>query len=72
MDRLASAVDLPRNLAAGDLLVFANCGAYSKHASPLNFLGHDWPAEVLIDGPRNRLLASRVPMPKSLDCIQRR
>jgi diaminopimelate decarboxylase len=60
IDRLASAVELPRDLAAADLLVFANCGAYAKHASPVNFLGHDWPAEVLIDGDQERLCAPPV------------
>jgi len=60
IDRLASAVDLPSDLRPGDLVVFANCGAYGKHASPLTFLGHDWPAEVLIDGPRASLVAPRM------------
>ncbi|MDF3808908.1 MULTISPECIES: alanine racemase [Rhodopseudomonas] len=59
IDRLAGAAPLPADLAAGDLLLFGNCGAYAKHASPLNFLGHDWPAEVLRDGARNELLAPR-------------
>jgi diaminopimelate decarboxylase len=60
IDRLAGAVELPCDLAAGDLLAFANCGAYAKHASPVNFLGHDWPAEVLVDGSRDELLAPAV------------
>jgi len=59
IDRLAGAAPLPADLAAGDLLAFGNCGAYAKHASPLNFLGHDWPAEVLRDGARCDLLAPR-------------
>lgn len=57
VDRLASAAALPRDLAAGDVLVFANCGAYAKHASPLTFLGHDWPAEVLVEGPQDTPIA---------------
>lgn len=59
IDRLASAADLPCDLAAGDLLAFANCGAYARHASPLDFLGHDWPAEVMIDNGRCTLLSPR-------------
>ncbi|MBB4001906.1 hypothetical protein [Aurantimonas endophytica] len=59
-DRLASAVPLPADLAPGDLLVFGNCGAYARQASALNFLGHDWPPEILVDGARETLVARRV------------
>lgn len=59
-DRLASAVPLSTALAPGDLIVFSGCGAYGKHASPLNFLGHDWPPEILVDGDEERLIARRV------------
>ncbi|MEF2549100.1 hypothetical protein VQ045_18245 [Aurantimonas sp. E1-2-R+4] len=59
-DRLASAVLLSTALAPGDLIVFSGCGAYGKHASPLNFLGHDWPPEILVDGDEERLIARRV------------
>ncbi|MGP9811475.1 alanine racemase [Rhodopseudomonas sp. NSM] len=60
IDRLAGAAELPCDLAAGDLLAFANCGAYAKHASPLNFLGHDWPAELMIDGERVIVLSPQI------------
>ncbi|UIJ73276.1 type III PLP-dependent enzyme [Aurantimonas sp. HBX-1] len=59
-DRLASAVPLPADLAPGDLIVFGNCGAYARQASALNFLGHDWPPEILVDGGRETLVARRV------------
>jgi diaminopimelate decarboxylase len=59
-DRLGSAVALPADLAPGDLMVFAHCGAYAKQASALNFLGHDWPPEILVDGEREALVARRV------------
>lgn len=59
-DRLASAVPLSTALAPGDLIVFSGCGAYGKHASPLNFLGHNWPPEILVDGDEERLIARRV------------
>ncbi|WP_206453512.1 type III PLP-dependent enzyme domain-containing protein [Aurantimonas marina] len=59
-DRLASAVPLSKTLAPGGLIVFSGCGAYGKQASPLNFLGHDWPPEILVDGDHERLIARRV------------
>jgi diaminopimelate decarboxylase len=62
IDRLASRALLPADLAPGDVLAFANAGAYAKHASPLAFLGHDWPAEVLLEaGGVARPIARRVP-----------
>ncbi|ANW21317.1 phosphopantetheine-binding protein [Streptomyces clavuligerus] len=48
-DILARAAELP-GVAAGDLLVFPNVGAYGLSASLLGFLGHPAPAEVLVDG----------------------
>ncbi len=60
LDRLAGAVPLPADLRVGDRLAFANCGAYAKQASPLNFLGHDWPAEVMVEGATETLIARRV------------
>ncbi|MGZ3457712.1 MAG: hypothetical protein ACXU86_04320 [Archangium sp.] len=48
IDRLGSRVPLPEDLSPGDVLAFRHAGAYAKYASPLTFLGHDWPAELLV------------------------
>ena len=61
VDRLASDAPLPADLSPGDLLAFHHVGAYAKHASPLAFLGHDMPAEVLVDGLSETVIAPRQP-----------
>lgn len=38
----------------GDLLLFENVGAYGLTASPSAFIGHEKPAEVILDGPTER------------------
>lgn len=45
-DVLARDIDLPR-AQPGDLLVVHRSGAYGASASPLDFLGHPHPAEIL-------------------------
>ncbi|AGT11071.1 type III PLP-dependent enzyme [Paracoccus aminophilus] len=47
IDRLGTGVELPR-LDEGDLVVIQNCGAYGPSASPINFISHPWPNEVLV------------------------
>jgi diaminopimelate decarboxylase len=47
LDLLGDKVALPR-ADVGDLIVVFQSGAYGLTASPLNFLGHPHPAEVLI------------------------
>jgi diaminopimelate decarboxylase len=47
LDVLGSEVDLPA-VVAGDVVVLFQAGAYGYSASPLNFLGHPLPAEVLV------------------------
>lgn len=50
IDRLASGVDLP-HLEPGDLIAVHNSGAYGPSASPLHFISHAPPAELMvIDG----------------------
>jgi diaminopimelate decarboxylase len=46
LDSMARSVALPR-AEPGDLVAFRNCGAYSYTASPLLFLGHDTPIELV-------------------------
>jgi len=49
LDSLARAIDLPR-AEPGDLVAFHACGAYTFSASPLLFLGHDTPVELVQHG----------------------
>lgn len=67
VDRIGSRVNLPADLKRGDVIVFPGQGAYTKHASPLNFLGHSWPAELLLDGHRVSCFAKRVEFEDVLD-----
>ena len=64
LDSMARAVKLPP-LDVGDLIAFNNCGAYSYTASPLLFLGHPTPpelvlhqGEVQVGRPRRRITAA--------------
>lgn len=47
LDLLGAKVDLPR-AKIGDLIVIFQSGAYGLTASPINFLSHPAPAEVLV------------------------
>ncbi len=48
IDRLASGVMLPR-IEEGDLIAVHNSGAYGLTASPVHFISHALPHEVLVD-----------------------
>jgi diaminopimelate decarboxylase len=49
IDRLARGVMLPP-LAEGDLIAVHNSGAYGLTASPVHFISHAPPREILVDG----------------------
>ncbi|MEZ0496466.1 type III PLP-dependent enzyme [Sphingomonas sp. IW22] len=49
IDRLGSGVDLPR-LEPGDLVAVHNSGAYGLSASPVHFISHPMPTELMVDG----------------------
>ncbi len=49
LDSMARAIQIP-HAEVGDLLCFRNCGAYCYTASPLLFLGHDTPPELVRAG----------------------
>ena len=49
IDRIASGAMLPR-LEPGDLVAVHSSGAYGPTASPLHFIGHPPPLELLVDG----------------------
>jgi diaminopimelate decarboxylase len=58
LDTLGRNVPIPE-VAPGDLIGIMNCGAYGLSASPVLFLGHDTPSEVIHLGGRCALAASR-------------
>jgi diaminopimelate decarboxylase len=58
LDTLARDVRLPRP-RAGDLVGIFQSGAYARAASPLGFLSHPAPPEVLVDAGRARLIRRR-------------
>jgi diaminopimelate decarboxylase len=49
-DTIGKAVSLPQDLAPGDLVAVERSGAYGATASPVHFLSHGYPAEVLTLG----------------------
>ncbi|WP_238011722.1 type III PLP-dependent enzyme [Dactylosporangium sp. AC04546] len=57
-DTLGKAVDLPP-VRPGDLIGIFRSGAYGPSASPVLFLSHGHPAEVLVDGGRSYLIRVR-------------
>jgi len=60
IDSMARALELAR-AEIGDLVVFDRCGAYSYAASPLLFLSHDTPPELVLQDGRITLVRPRRP-----------
>lgn len=58
LDEFASSQKLPL-MRAGDLLAITSSGAYGLSYSPVLFLGHPLPAEVLVDGAQVKLIRRR-------------
>jgi len=58
LDTLARAVRLPK-IEVGDVLAVFQSGAYARAASPLNFLSHPTPPEVLVSRGQARLIRRR-------------
>src|SRR5271167_39606 len=58
LDTLGRTVALPR-VEVGDLMVVFQSGAYARAASPLGFLSHPSPPEVMADDGRARLIRKR-------------
>jgi len=58
LDVLARGVSLPK-AEVGDLVGVFQSGAYARSASPLGFLSHPAPPEVLTDDGRHRLIRRR-------------
>lgn len=58
LDTLGRQTDLP-DLAAGDIVAVLQSGAYGLSASPVGFLSHPMPAEVLVRGGAHRSIRPR-------------
>ncbi|MGX7827889.1 diaminopimelate decarboxylase [Actinokineospora sp. 24-640] len=58
-DTLGKAVELPADLAPGDIVGVERSGAYGPTASPVHFLSHGYPAEVMVHQGRALLIRSR-------------
>jgi diaminopimelate decarboxylase len=58
LDVLARAVAMPP-VHIGDVMAIFQSGAYARSASPLGFLSHPTPPEVLVHGGRARLIRRR-------------
>ncbi|WP_198586847.1 type III PLP-dependent enzyme [Glycomyces xiaoerkulensis] len=58
-DELGKNVDLPADLGPGDLVGVYRSGAYGPTASPVHFLSHGYPAEVLIHNGQIHLIRMR-------------
>ncbi len=57
-DVIGVSVELPE-AKIGDYIAIAASGAYGPTASPVMFLGHGYPAEVLLDGEEVRIVRER-------------
>ncbi|MCV2866472.1 type III PLP-dependent enzyme [Defluviimonas sp. WL0075] len=53
LDRIGVGVHLPE-LAVGDVIAVHNSGAYGLTASPLHFISHEPPREILLEGGQAR------------------
>jgi len=58
LDTLGRAVTVP-HVEVGDLIVVFQSGAYARAASPLGFLSHRTPPEVMVHGTSCRLIRQR-------------
>lgn len=58
-DTLGKAVELPADLRPGDVVGVDRSGAYGPTASPVHFLSHGYPAEVLVHDGQARLIRTR-------------
>ena len=59
LDVLGCNVDLSRDVDVGDIVGVFQSGTYARTASPLGFLSHVTPAEVLVSNGRASLIRRR-------------
>jgi diaminopimelate decarboxylase len=58
-DTIGKAIELPEDLRPGDIVGVERSGAYGPTASPVYFLSHGYPAEVLVHSGQARLIRAR-------------
>ncbi|MFC4147663.1 alanine racemase [Micromonospora mangrovi] len=58
-DTIGKGVELPADLRPGDVVGVERSGAYGPTASPVHFLSHGYPAEVLVHEGQPRLIRTR-------------
>jgi len=58
LDTLARAIDFPE-VQVGDLIGIFQSGAYARSASPLGFLGHPSPPEIVVRDESHQLISRR-------------
>jgi len=59
LDVLGRSAKVPAGTAIGDLIAVLQSGAYGRSASPMGFLSHASPAEVMVDGGEAFLIRER-------------
>jgi len=59
LDTLGRKVGMPEATTSGDLVAILQSGAYGLSASPVGFLSHPMPAEVLVEQGAPRLIRGR-------------
>lgn len=64
LDVVGRAVRMPV-LKPGDLIAILQSGAYARTTSPLGFLSHPEPCEVLVDGGQARVIRKRRTFPET-------
>jgi diaminopimelate decarboxylase len=70
LDTIGRAVHLP-TVEIGDLVGIFQSGAYARTASPLGFLSHPTPPEVLVDGGDHHLIRARGQIDALRDVVAR-
>jgi diaminopimelate decarboxylase len=71
LDVLGRATSVPATVEIGDLIGVFQSGAYGRSASPMQFLSHDGPAEVMVDAGKAFLIRERGSISDYLDDQQR-
>jgi diaminopimelate decarboxylase len=59
VDVMVREVELPEDIAIGDVVVIQNCGAYGYNHSLTNFALHPYPAEVAVAGGKMVVIRDR-------------
>lgn len=68
LDTLGRQTPMPAGIRAGDLIAVLQSGAYGLTASPVGFLSHPAPAEVLVAGGEAKLISRNSGQSVARDC----